>query len=147
MKETTSNSATLTWSPPGSDGGAVITGYIIEKKEQYSTRWSRVNRYSVTETEMAVPDLKEGLEYEFRVYAENKAGVGKASEPTRPTVIRPPFGEFLSPSCGAHLIFQLFLFCCRNYISIVLCLIPYKLSLFHYIFPRAFLFVCLIQCT
>ncbi|XP_038047568.1 titin-like [Patiria miniata] len=95
---TTSNSASLSWSPPRSDGGAPITGYIVEKKDQYSSRWTRVNRIPVTETQMIVPDLKEGMEYEFRVSAENKAGVGRTSEPTRPTVIKPPFDIPGSPS-------------------------------------------------
>ena len=97
IRETTANSAALTWSPPSTDGGAPITGYIVEKKDQYSSRWTRVNRVPILETEMTVPDLKEGLEYEFRVSAENKAGVGRTSEPTRPTVIKPPFGKCLDP--------------------------------------------------
>ena len=89
----TASSATLEWSPPFSDGGSPVTGYILERKDQYSTRWVRINRMPVTETKYVVSDVKEGLQYQFRVSAENKAGIGRASEPTRPTTIKEPIGK------------------------------------------------------
>ena len=39
-------------------------------------------------------DLIEGSKYEFRVAAVNKAGTGPFSEPSEPTITKPPYGEF-----------------------------------------------------
>lgn len=93
---TTASSASLEWSPPFSDGGSPVTGYFVERKDQYSARWTRVNRVPVTETNMVVGDLKEGLQYQFRVCAENRAGIGRSSDSTKPTVIKDPVGKFHS---------------------------------------------------
>ena len=82
---------TLSWTPPDSDGGAPITKYILEKKEAFSSRWSEVTK--VTSTEFKVTGLKEGSEYQFRVSAENKAGVGKPSEPSESKVAKLPYGK------------------------------------------------------
>lgn len=94
MTAVTESTATLSWQAPYSDGGSPITGYVIEKKEQYGTRWIRVNKWPENVTEFTVPELKNGLTYEFRVSAENKAGMGKACDPTRPTMIKPPYGKY-----------------------------------------------------
>ncbi len=75
-------SLTLTWTPPESDGGAEITNYIIEKKDKFSSWWTKVNISQVKATHFDVTGLIEGTDYEFRVSAENKAGPGKPSNPT-----------------------------------------------------------------
>uniref|UniRef100_H2YFD5 Titin n=1 Tax=Ciona savignyi TaxID=51511 RepID=H2YFD5_CIOSA len=74
------NSCTVMWTRPESDGGAEITGYIVERREKNSARWHRVNRRLVSDLRLRVTDLREGSEQEFRIYAENRAGVGQASE-------------------------------------------------------------------
>ena len=84
---------TVTWTPPKSDGGSPITGYYVERKESTSTRWVKVNKQSVTETTLKVESLTEKSEYQFRVAAENKAGVGPASEPSDMYLAKPPYGE------------------------------------------------------
>ena len=76
------DSLTVTWEKPESDGGAEIMGYILERREKVSPRWLRVNRRLVSDTRFRVTELKEGSEHEFRVYAENRAGVGSASSPS-----------------------------------------------------------------
>lgn len=38
------NEMTVKWSSPYSDGGSKITGYIVEMKEPYSSRWSQVTK-------------------------------------------------------------------------------------------------------
>ncbi len=91
----TASSMTLNWSPPLSDGGSPVTGYLIEKKDRFSSRWSRVNDYSTQDVEFIVSGLKQGSEYEFRVAAENKAGVGKPSKSTGYKVAKPPYGELI----------------------------------------------------
>ena len=86
---------TVTWTPPDFNGGSEITGYIIEKKEADKTRWVKVNKEPITELTFHVKDLNEGTEYEFRVYAINKAGTSKPSEPSSPTKAKAPYGKML----------------------------------------------------
>ena len=84
VSEITAETASLSWSPPSSDGGAPITNYVVEMKAKKDVKWQNVSKgQSVTETEFTVPGLTEGVEYEFRVAAENKAGVGQASQPSK----------------------------------------------------------------
>ena len=72
----------MTWQPPAFDGGSPVKGYYIEKCSGYSSRWSKVNREPIENTSVDLNDLVEGTEYNFRVCAENDAGVGKPSQPT-----------------------------------------------------------------
>ena len=84
------NSCTLTWNRPQSDGGAEIMGYIIERREKNSSRWHRVNHRLVSDTRLRVTDLKECSQQEFRVYAENRAGVGASSDSSEIVVLSDP---------------------------------------------------------
>jgi titin len=77
------DSATISYRPPASDGGSPITGYIIEVKAKLDSKW-KVAGKDVKETEYVVDGLKEGTDYEFRVTAENKAGQGQPSPPSKP---------------------------------------------------------------
>lgn len=45
------------------------------------------------DTNFNVTGLKEGEELQFRVTAENKAGLGKSSDATDKVVVRPPYGK------------------------------------------------------
>ena len=83
----------LNWSPPKSDGGSPITGYVIEKKDKFGTRWNRVNPEPVKETNYKVTGLTQGEEYQFRIVAENKAGPGKPSDASETRVAKPPYGK------------------------------------------------------
>ncbi|XP_072046922.1 twitchin-like [Amphiura filiformis] len=83
----------IKWSPPASDGGSPITGYVIEKKDRTSTRWTKAFKDTIEETEYTIKDLIEGKEYEFRVAAVNNAGQGPFSEPSQPTLCKPPYGK------------------------------------------------------
>ncbi len=88
----------LSWSEPESDGGSPITGYVVEKRDRFSTLWTPVTKREIPDTSFTVSGLSEGMEYEFRVVAQNKAGPGKYSEATRPTVARPPYNIPGAPS-------------------------------------------------
>ncbi|XP_072180965.1 twitchin-like [Diadema setosum] len=90
--EVDSTTMTITWTPPENDGGSPVTGYIVEKKDRTSSRWSKVKETSIEEVVYTVVDLKEGNDYQFRVSAENKAGVGKPSEPSDMRRAKPPYG-------------------------------------------------------
>ncbi|KAG8238874.1 hypothetical protein J437_LFUL018785 [Ladona fulva] len=72
----------LEWTPPKSDGGSPITGYIIQKKEKGSPYWVNAASAPAGKTSGSVPDLTPGQDYEFRVIAVNKAGPSEPSEPS-----------------------------------------------------------------
>lgn len=40
-----------------------------------------------------VEGLKEGVQYEFRIRAVNKAGPGEPSDPTKPIIVKARFGK------------------------------------------------------
>lgn len=64
------------WNPPENDGCAAITHYTVEKRETSRISWALVTSkceacsYNVT-------NLIKGNEYQFRISAVNKFGVGK----------------------------------------------------------------------
>ena len=82
---------TLSWQPPKEDGGAEVTGYVIERRLAGSTRWVVANKEPVTDVTTTLGDLVDGNEYEFRVTAENKVGQGAPSEPTKPVLAKDPW--------------------------------------------------------
>lgn len=80
----TASSAHITWHEP-KDNGSPILGYWVERKEENSKYWTRVNRALINSPEVKVRGLQEGLTYIFRVCAENLAGPGAFSEPSERT--------------------------------------------------------------
>ena len=87
------NSATLSWEPPKSDGGAEITNYVVEYRIEGGFKWVRV-KDAVPDTKYTIKTLVEGNTYEFRVAAENRAGVGPASDPTTPAKAEDKIGKY-----------------------------------------------------
>ena len=85
IPNSTETSATLKWHPPESDGGSPITSYVIEYRVENGLKWVRGNPDAVTDTTFTIKGLSKGTTYEFRVAAENIAGTGPASEPSKPT--------------------------------------------------------------
>jgi len=80
VSDVTKTSCKLTWAAPQSDGGSPVTGYQLEKFT--GTKWIRAVKKTITECSYAFDDLLEGSDNEFRVCAENAAGVGPPSETT-----------------------------------------------------------------
>lgn len=84
--DTTKSSITLGWGKPVYDGGAPIIGYIVEmrpKREDTSPDegWKRCNAAAqLVRMEFTVTSLDENQEYEFRVCAQNQAGIGRPAE-------------------------------------------------------------------
>lgn len=78
------NMVKLKWEPPIRDGGAPITGYIIEMKDKFGTNFVKAAEVQGPVCTGTVPRLEEGNQYQFRVRAVNKAGPGEPSEATNP---------------------------------------------------------------
>ena len=56
-----------------------LQGYWIEKREGGMELWQRVNQFLQAATQINISNLIEGRHYEFRVFAENEAGVSQPS--------------------------------------------------------------------
>jgi hypothetical protein len=72
----------LSWQKPQDDGGSYVTHYVIEKKEDFSSKWAKVIDTDNNECGAKVSDLIENSQYQFRVKAVNRAGTGPPSVPT-----------------------------------------------------------------
>ena len=90
IQNATATSITVSWKVPQDDGGKAITGYYLEKRETKNVQWSKVNRRAILDRTHKVGGLSEKTEYEFRVLAENQAGVGDPSPPSRSVVAADP---------------------------------------------------------
>lgn len=51
-------------------------------KDRNSILWKKVNKTIIRTTHFKASTITAGLIYEFRVYAENAAGIGKPSHPS-----------------------------------------------------------------
>ena len=93
LSDVTKRSCILQWAAPVRDGGDAVTNYVIEYRETGTFKWTRANigekapdaRYKVT-------GLHRGREYEFRVAAANRAGIGAFCDATAPITTEDPMG-------------------------------------------------------
>ncbi|XP_069132541.1 twitchin-like isoform X9 [Argopecten irradians] len=93
--------ASLSWEKPSSDGGGRILGYWVDKKEHRTDNWTRVNSQICPTNMFNVSNLIEDKQYEFRVFAENEAGLSKPSMASTTVKIKDPdaavLPEFVHP--------------------------------------------------
>lgn len=73
VSEVTAESAYLTWKAPEDNGGAIISHYVVEKKDVAAEQWLPVSASNKKLSLMAMY-LIEGVQYLFRVAAENQFG-------------------------------------------------------------------------
>jgi titin len=78
------------WGRPASDGGSPVIGYHVECKVQSSILWTKANRGLLAENQFKMSGIEEGLLYQFRVYAENIAGIGLCTKASEPVAARDP---------------------------------------------------------
>ena len=75
----TATSVALSWTAPASNGGSVISDYVVEYKLSSVDTWSRFNDGNSNATTATVTGLSSSTSYNFRVSAVNIAGTGAAS--------------------------------------------------------------------
>ena len=80
VKDTTSTTVTLKWKEPESNGGLPIKLYFLERKEKKFGSWVKERKIKVPSTEFTVEGLREGVDYYFRLLAENDEGSSKPVE-------------------------------------------------------------------
>uniref|UniRef100_A0A3B4ACX3 Uncharacterized protein n=1 Tax=Periophthalmus magnuspinnatus TaxID=409849 RepID=A0A3B4ACX3_9GOBI len=78
--EVDATSVVLSWNPPLRDGGAPVSGYVVEQRDAHRPGWVPVSD-SVSRPTFRFTNLIEGDEYfHFRVMACNAGGCGEPAE-------------------------------------------------------------------
>uniref|UniRef100_A0A8C7G792 Myomesin 1 n=1 Tax=Oncorhynchus kisutch TaxID=8019 RepID=A0A8C7G792_ONCKI len=82
VTEVRANTLVLLFKPPVYQGRDPVNGFYVDIKEADAEEeaWRGVNEKAISTNYMKIKILKEGETYVFRVRAQNKAGVGKASD-------------------------------------------------------------------
>ena len=88
LSDVTGESLSLEWLPPVYDGGSPITNYIIQKRETTTANWMDVSS-AVARCTMKIMKLTTGLQYQFRIRAENRYGVSEHIDSPTVTVSLP----------------------------------------------------------
>ncbi|GMT09127.1 hypothetical protein PFISCL1PPCAC_424, partial [Pristionchus fissidentatus] len=89
----TAESVTVSWAAPSDDGGAEITGYLVERKEANRRAFHKFAQVPASKSSCLVEDLENDTGYVVRVSAVNKFGTGEArvsSEVCTGTPYSPP---------------------------------------------------------
>lgn len=74
--EVDATTVTCSWNPPVRDGGAPISGYVVEQRDAHRPGWVTVCD-SVSRPTFKFEKLIEGNEYVFRAAAINRYGTGE----------------------------------------------------------------------
>ncbi len=88
MCDITDDSLSLKWLPPAYDGGSPITNYIVLKRETTTANWMEISS-AVARCTIKIMKLINGVEYQFRIRAENRFGISDHIDSPTVTVSLP----------------------------------------------------------
>lgn len=88
--DTPSETLTIKWERPNTDGGSPIIGYLVEQRRVGSPTWSKAAASLVPYPEMVISSLEPGRRYQFRVFAQNVVGISESSLISDPIAIPQP---------------------------------------------------------
>ena len=77
--ESDDTSVTLSFRPPASDGGSIITKYILEYSEFTTLNWQPITSYTDNSMSHKVTTLTPNVKYRFRIKCENDFGTSDPS--------------------------------------------------------------------
>ncbi len=89
----------LSWTAPATDGGSLITDYLVQYSSDDGINWTTFDDGISTSTSSTVTELANGMTYVFRVAARNAAGTGPYSSPSS-SVKRPDLTDVTLGSDG-----------------------------------------------
>ena len=86
-------SCVVSWNVPEDDGGAPISGYVVEAMDLESRgKWKEVGNSTSDKLNYKCTALKEGHKYKFRVRAKNRVGASEPAEAKDAVVAKNPWG-------------------------------------------------------
>lgn len=88
------DAVTLEWERPEFDGGAPLTGYVIEKRDARKKRWSYVHKVDAETQQYTVPGLISGHDYFFRIRPVNLVGLGDAIQQDEAVKVQSPYSKW-----------------------------------------------------
>jgi len=91
--EVDSSFITVAWDAPAADGGSPVTGYVVEKKDSKRGEYMFVSQVDSATMQLKAIRLFEGVDYMFRVFAENPAGLSSPCETDKAITAKQPYGE------------------------------------------------------
>ena len=84
-----SSRCTVIYLPPDNDGGAAVTGYLLECRS-HGLEWIRLTDTPVNGLKLAVDNLAAFTKYQFRVAAVNKFGISSFSDASEMITTKAP---------------------------------------------------------
>ena len=96
VTDVTQDSITLSWLPPADNGGSEVIRYVIEKRDALRMSWQMAG--TTPTTKFTVTRLSEGVQYVFRVTAENAQGQSLPEELMKAIAPRGPHCKITSQS-------------------------------------------------
>ena len=89
------DSITVDWNKPRYDGGRPIKTYLVEYMDAAARgAWIPADTVDSFTTSLRVPNLTEGKEYYFRVFAENEIGKSEPCEMKYPVRTKGEIGMY-----------------------------------------------------